>query len=331
MQLDYTNTDPLKVPLSPSVWDYTCLSVTGRNSMQSALQLTPGTLQQPGLTFKGRTRDGINSIDSGVMGVVLEGYQSHPFKSNSISWIDFNGNVTEVIGNATSNIVVTLPSTSGRLLNDSYVPPAGVTGAPGPAGSINYNNAVYTTPGAYELFSLTLPSLDSRSYVSGLSVWFRAPSYNAGIIVKLKVNSQPEYPIFAPPTAHAIGYNNIQTNGIYICVLDLSGSGSWYLINPSFFLPQPPIFVPYEVPSGAFNGVNTTFTLVTHINRDDYYFNLQIFLNGSILRLGADYTVSGNTITMASPPPINVPGTTTGQQSYLIASYVFYNAPNAYL
>jgi len=190
---------------------------------------------------------------------------------------------------------------------------------------------VYTTPGVYELFSLTLPSLDTPSYVSGLSVWFRAPSYNVGTTVKLKVNSQPEYPIFAPPYAYAIGPHNIQTNGIYICVLDLSGSGIWYLINPSFSIPQPPIFVPYEVPSGAFNGVNTTFTLVVHLTREDPYFNLQLFLNGSILRLGADYTVSGNTITMASAPPINVPGTTTGQQSYLIASYVFYRAPNPYL
>ena len=111
--------------------------------------------------------------------------------------------------------------------------------------------------------------------------------------------------------------NAIRPNGIYAFIYD---GTSWVLINPSYSIPHPPVFIPYETPSGAINGSNVTFTLVHTVP-----FNLQLFLNGLLLQLSINYTVSGNTITFSTAPPTNVPGTTVGQASYLAASYVFYN------
>lgn len=311
MQLDYTNTDPLQVPLSPSVWDYTCLSVTGRNTMQSALQLTPGTLQQPGLTFQGRTRDGINSIDSGIMGVVLEGYQSQLFKPNSISWIDFNGNVTEVIGGATSNIVVTLPSTSGRLLNDSYVPPVGSQGPPGVPGSINFNGSL-----GGPAYTLTISPAPATPYAVGLTVWMKSVTTHTGGAATLNINSTGATPIRVGDGTLDPPHFGIKAGGIYIFTYD---GNNWILLNPVYTIPYAPIFVASSTPSGAMNGVNTVFTII-----HSYPFFLHVHLNGILLQLGPDYSFSTNTITLTTAPPVNIPGGGS-RQSYLQASYVTYD------
>lgn len=51
-----------------------------------------------------------------------------------------------------------------------------------------------------------------------------------------------------------------------------------------------------EVPSGAFDGINKTFTLA----RSPLTNSVMLFLNGQILYNGADYTINGRTLTMTA-------------------------------
>lgn len=59
-------------------------------------------------------------------------------------------------------------------------------------------------------------------------------------------------------------------------------------------------FIYNEIPSGTINGVNDTFTLA---NTPAPATSLQLTLQGVLLIAGTDYTLSGDTITMTSPPP----------------------------
>ncbi len=71
-----------------------------------------------------------------------------------------------------------------------------------------------------------------------------------------------------------------------------------------------------EVPSGAINGSNVTFTLAnTPLSG-----TLQLFLNGLLLDEGAsnDYTLSGNTITMNYAPEAS-----PGSADKLLATYLY--------
>jgi len=73
-------------------------------------------------------------------------------------------------------------------------------------------------------------------------------------------------------------------------------------------------FVVREVPSGAINGVNTTFTLAdTPIAGSE-----ELYLNGILQNLGGsnDYTISGATITMNSAPK-----SSPGNPDVLLVSY----------
>jgi hypothetical protein len=54
-------------------------------------------------------------------------------------------------------------------------------------------------------------------------------------------------------------------------------------------------FADSEVPTGAINGTNRTFTLANAPNPSK---SLELFLNGEVLAQGGDYTLSGNTITL---------------------------------
>lgn len=58
-----------------------------------------------------------------------------------------------------------------------------------------------------------------------------------------------------------------------------------------------------ETPTGAIDGVNTTYTTVHTINS---IFSFAI--NGQYLHPTADYTTSGSTITMTSPLPAGLSG-----------------------
>jgi hypothetical protein len=58
-------------------------------------------------------------------------------------------------------------------------------------------------------------------------------------------------------------------------------------------------FVYRETPSGAVNGSNVTFTLA---NTPNPAASLCLFLNGQLLTLTEDYTLSGSTITFVAAP-----------------------------
>ena len=66
-----------------------------------------------------------------------------------------------------------------------------------------------------------------------------------------------------------------------------------------------------ETPSGTVNGSNTSFTLTFAPVSSD---SLDLYLDGILLRLTTDYTISGTTITMGTAPA-------TGQ--FLYASYQY--------
>jgi|GEM_PF-4568601 len=61
-------------------------------------------------------------------------------------------------------------------------------------------------------------------------------------------------------------------------------------------------FVQDEVPTGAINGVNTSFTLAYNPNPDT---SLEVFVNGQKATLTDDYSLSTDTITMVYPYPTN--------------------------
>ncbi len=54
-------------------------------------------------------------------------------------------------------------------------------------------------------------------------------------------------------------------------------------------------FIEGEIPVGAINGVNKTFTLAYNPNPDS---SLEVFVNGQKQKLGLDYSLSGDTLTM---------------------------------
>lgn len=66
-----------------------------------------------------------------------------------------------------------------------------------------------------------------------------------------------------------------------------------------------------EVPSGSINSSNTTFTLTYAPTSAD---SLNLYMDGLLLRLTTDYTISSTTITMGTAPA-------TGQTLY--ASYQY--------
>lgn len=62
-----------------------------------------------------------------------------------------------------------------------------------------------------------------------------------------------------------------------------------------------PNFSDAEVPGGAVNGTNVTFTVANVPNPRG---SLQLYLNGVLQQQGTDYTISGLTITFASAPAV---------------------------
>lgn len=74
-----------------------------------------------------------------------------------------------------------------------------------------------------------------------------------------------------------------------------------------------PNFADEETPAGDIDGMNTVFTLAETPNPVG---SLELFLNGALQQRGADYTLSGTTITFVTAPPVG-PGVT----SVLLAWY----------
>jgi len=85
-----------------------------------------------------------------------------------------------------------------------------------------------------------------------------------------------------------------------------------------------PLYSDNEVPSGAVNGLNTTFALA---NTPSPAASLQLFVNGLLMEQGLDYTVTGSTITFnlsSTPQP------SQGGQGpdVVLASYRYANPNN---
>jgi hypothetical protein len=74
---------------------------------------------------------------------------------------------------------------------------------------------------------------------------------------------------------------------------------------------QSPTFVDAEIPAGTINGANTTFTLA---NTPSPQTSLELYRNGLLMKQGADYSISGATLTFVAA---SIPG--AGDS--LIASY----------
>lgn len=77
------------------------------------------------------------------------------------------------------------------------------------------------------------------------------------------------------------------------------GDGQVTLTKCAFSLPVVPSFADSEVPAGAIDGVNTIFTLA-HVPAAG---SLQLYQSGLRQLPGTHYTLSGSTVTFASPPP----------------------------
>ena len=59
-------------------------------------------------------------------------------------------------------------------------------------------------------------------------------------------------------------------------------------------------FVDWASPTGAINGINDSFTLASAPNPASSF---EVKLNGAILTVTEDYTLSGTTLTLLTPPP----------------------------
>lgn len=79
-----------------------------------------------------------------------------------------------------------------------------------------------------------------------------------------------------------------------------------------------PLYSDGEVPSGAINGLNTTFALA---NTPSPATSLMVYVNGLLMDQGLDYTVAGATITFA-------PASTPQTSDVLLASYRYANPNN---
>ncbi|HVP00102.1 MAG TPA: hypothetical protein VMT15_18655 [Bryobacteraceae bacterium] len=79
-----------------------------------------------------------------------------------------------------------------------------------------------------------------------------------------------------------------------------------------------PLYADGEVPSGAINGLNTTFTLASTPSPSN---SLMLYVNGLLMHQGLDYTIAGSTITFAL-------ASTPQTSDVLLASYRYANPNN---
>ncbi|MFA5408702.1 MAG: hypothetical protein WC343_08035 [Bacilli bacterium] len=93
---------------------------------------------------------------------------------------------------------------------------------------------------------------------------------------------------------YSVGSNwwNVTDHRLFVAESVATGAAVWRQVYPSKWSMN-------EVPSGAINGVNVTFTILnTPIGGQ-----IMLYLNGMYMSpgVGEDYTISGLTITMAVP------------------------------
>lgn len=103
--------------------------------------------------------------------------------------------------------------------------------------------------------------------------------------------------------AAGVDFNLSGNNLVFVSPIDAAFSGlpfvAFYVVTPDDIT-----FVSDETPGGTINGSNDTFTLAGTPTSG----SLMLFMNGQFLTQGVDYTVSGSTITFASPPVAGLAG-----------------------
>ena len=100
-----------------------------------------------------------------------------------------------------------------------------------------------------------------------------------------------------PSSLQSAGVCQLDNNGVLSSTAPGS-SGNVLLSNGSVWTSSS-ISGNQEVPSGSINGTNVTFGLSM---APSAYGSFYLYKNGMILVQGVDYSVTGSTITMASPP-----------------------------
>ena len=189
---------------------------------------------------------------------------SSTLTSNSNSVTSLTGMVNTLNAQVSnlSNTVATLTSTVNTLSNGQSANSAVFVDSETPSGTANGVNATFT------LANTPSPSSSLELYRNGI---LQMP----GIDYTLSGNS-------ITFQSHSLP----QANDILQAFYRLPGSG------PSAS------FVDGEIPSGAINGVNLVFTLANAPNPAS---SLKLYKNGVLLQQNTDYTLSGSTITFASP------------------------------
>jgi len=182
--------------------------------------------------------------------------------SNSITSLTGMVNTLNAQVSNLSNTVATLTSTVNTLSNGQSANSAVFVDSETPSGTANGVNATFT------LANTPSPSSSLELYRNGI---LQMP----GIDYTLSGNS-----------ITFLSHSLPQANDILQAFYRLPGSG------PSAS------FVDGEIPSGAINGVNLVFTLANAPNPAS---SLKLYKNGVLLQQNTDYTLSGSTITFASP------------------------------
>ena len=109
-----------------------------------------------------------------------------------------------------------------------------------------------------------------------------------------------------PSTEAPVSYNTLHDNDMIGVPHDISAQTSGQIEVEQVTVNVGSNFVDSETPSGTFDGLNSTFTLTETPNPAS---SLMLWLNGTYLVQGVDYTLSNNIITFTSPPSDAFAGT----------------------
>lgn len=209
---------------------------------------------------------------------------------------------------------VQTPSSGNDAANKTYVDTAvsNVTGA------FMWKAPVrVATTGDISLFSPITNPIDGVTVVTNDRVLVRAQSaaaengiykYDGTDLVRdTDFNAWSE----VPGAVTAVQEGTTLKDTVWLCTSNNGGTlGTTAITWQRFQLPDLGVFYENEVPTGAINGSNVTYTLAaTPLGS-----SLHLYLNGQLLfaGVGEDFTISGATITMAAAPA-------TGER--LVATY----------
>jgi hypothetical protein len=111
-------------------------------------------------------------------------------------------------------------------------------------------------------------------------------------------------------TVGQVYYVATVTPGVYVC-----SANTWTLQGGGGGGTTVPVFSSAEVPSGAIDGNNNTFTLAAAPNPPS---SLAIYVNGLLMLQGTDYTLSGSTVLFMT---LSIPGAGSTMQAWYQAGW----------